>query len=47
MKNLLIYLIKLGRDAGFADKDIADLLHYASVEVRAGRFWPTDIVRQP
>jgi hypothetical protein len=42
-RNLLIYLVKLARDAGATDKEIADSLRLAAEEVAKGRFWPSDI----
>lgn len=40
MRTLLVYLVKLARDAQYTDKDIADELLAASEEVRKGKFWP-------
>jgi hypothetical protein len=43
MRHLLIFLVKLARDANFTDRQIADELEGASKQVRKGEFWPTDI----
>ena len=40
MRNLLIYLVKLARDAQMTDKEIAQQLQLAAEQVRAGKFWP-------
>ena len=40
MRNLLIYLVKLARDAGHSDKEIAEELLAASREVECHSFWP-------
>ena len=44
MRHLLIFLVKLARDAGYKDKEIAESLQRAADEVRKGYFWPSDIL---
>ncbi len=43
MTHLLILLVKLARDAGYTDKELADYLQDASIRVRKGDYWPSDI----
>jgi hypothetical protein len=43
MDALLCHLIKLWRDAGYPDLEIADMLLYASKKVRAGKYWPSEL----
>ena len=43
MTHLLILLVKLARDAGYTDTELADYLKTAADRVRAGGFWPSDI----
>ncbi len=42
MTNLLIYLVKLARDAGYTDKEISHSLELASIQVARGKFWPSE-----
>ena len=43
MRNLLIYIVKLMRDANYKDKEIAEAFEMAAKQIREGRFWPSDI----
>ncbi len=43
MTDLLILLVKLARDGGYTDKQLAEYLHDAADRVNRGGFWPSDI----
>lgn len=46
MRNLLVFAVKLARDAGYLDDEISFELRRAADSVKVGGFWPSDVDRQ-